>query len=323
MTLNWRAFNASWRFSVPQNQSDAGAADIERPKEWWVFTLQLIVLCFPIIDQVSVYPIVGNAMANNMTAYIVPWSVEGADSADGVTHTARQRTLAKYGIRLLCAVPPIFLGAIAGNLKTIFAFAVRILRCSNAEALRAQSLADTCAGPGLVLPGVCVPRAFPALLGAEIQGPRGRPPPRSLAGRRTDPLLERIFRASVAGLDSGVWQPRRHVCDAATLFAADLQVAVVGVLSRNAATDWWPCFAVCGWPCDPACCPWPTSASTAWATEPTAGRRAAPTEPLSPAARRGAAGAAAPPDAALAPRRALLGTHPPGGLGAPGPALSV
>ena len=130
MTLNWRAFNASWRFSVPQNQSDAGAADIERPKEWWVFTLQLIVLCFPIIDQVSVYPIVGNAMANNMTAYIVPWSVEGADSGDGVTHTARQRTLAKYGIRLLCAVPPIFLGAIAGNLKTIFAFAVRNLRCS-------------------------------------------------------------------------------------------------------------------------------------------------------------------------------------------------
>ena len=130
VTLNWRAFNASWRFSVPQNQSDAGAADIERPKEWWVFTLQLIVLCFPIIDQVSVYPIVGNAMANNMTAYIVPWSVEGADSADGVTHTARQRTLAKYGIRLLCAVPPIFLGAIAGNLKTIFAFAVRNLRCS-------------------------------------------------------------------------------------------------------------------------------------------------------------------------------------------------
>lgn len=58
VTLNWREYNANGSFSAPLNVSASANAGhdhgVERPKEWWVFTIQLIVLCFPIIDQVSV-----------------------------------------------------------------------------------------------------------------------------------------------------------------------------------------------------------------------------------------------------------------------------
>ena len=73
------------------------------------------------LSAYQVYPIVGNAMANNMAAHFVPWCLDG--NAGGERFTARERYLVKTGIRLLCAVPPIFLGAIAGNLSTIFGFA--------------------------------------------------------------------------------------------------------------------------------------------------------------------------------------------------------
>ena len=73
------------------------------------------------LSAYQVYPIVGNAMANNMAAHFVPWCLDG--NPGGERFTARERYLVKTGIRLMCAVPPIFLGAIAGNLSTIFGFA--------------------------------------------------------------------------------------------------------------------------------------------------------------------------------------------------------
>jgi hypothetical protein len=60
-------------------------------------------------------------MANNMAAHFVPWCLDG--NPGGERFTARERYLVKTGIRLMCAVPPIFLGAIAGSLSTIFGFA--------------------------------------------------------------------------------------------------------------------------------------------------------------------------------------------------------
>jgi hypothetical protein len=58
VTLNWREYNANGTFSLPLNASAAGDSghhhDIGRPKVWWVNVVQLIVLCFPIIDQLSV-----------------------------------------------------------------------------------------------------------------------------------------------------------------------------------------------------------------------------------------------------------------------------
>ena len=57
VTLNWREYNANGTFSVPLNASATShddSHDIGRPKVWWVMAVQLIVLCFPIIDQVSV-----------------------------------------------------------------------------------------------------------------------------------------------------------------------------------------------------------------------------------------------------------------------------
>jgi hypothetical protein len=90
-----------------------------------------------------VYPIVGNAMANNLTAHFAPWALEGATGSNNEhskaevvcrwqcvelcrctpSYSAREKTFVKIAIRLLCAVPPIFLGAIAGSLNTIFSFA--------------------------------------------------------------------------------------------------------------------------------------------------------------------------------------------------------
>lgn len=90
------------------------------------------------------YPIVGNAMANNLTAYFAPWALEDmTDASDEQQkteavcrlqcielrcrctpqHTAREKSRVKTSIRLLCAVPPIFLGAKFGSLTTIFTFA--------------------------------------------------------------------------------------------------------------------------------------------------------------------------------------------------------
>lgn len=57
VTLNWREYNANGSFSMPPNTNSTEGhlpPVIERPREWWVFTIQLMVLCFPIIDQVSV-----------------------------------------------------------------------------------------------------------------------------------------------------------------------------------------------------------------------------------------------------------------------------
>lgn len=89
------------------------------------------------------YPIVGNAMANNLTAHFAPWALEAfSDGSDEQQKTeavcrwqcvefcrctpqysAREKSQVKTGIRLLCAVPPIFLGAKFGSLTTIFTFA--------------------------------------------------------------------------------------------------------------------------------------------------------------------------------------------------------
>ena len=58
VTLNWRDYNANGTFSVPLSINatgdDSSQHSVERPKEWWVFAIQVVVLCFPIIDQVSV-----------------------------------------------------------------------------------------------------------------------------------------------------------------------------------------------------------------------------------------------------------------------------
>lgn len=60
VTLNWREYNANASFSIPPGANSTGddlaQHRIARPKEWWVFAIQLIVLCFPIIDQISVSP---------------------------------------------------------------------------------------------------------------------------------------------------------------------------------------------------------------------------------------------------------------------------
>eukprot|EP01043_Picozoa_sp_COSAG02_P117035 COSAG02_NODE_53508_length_301_cov_1.004950_1_plen_87_part_01 len=57
VTLNWREYNANGSFNVPlginATGDDSPQHGVERPKEWWVFAVQVVVLCFPIIDQVS------------------------------------------------------------------------------------------------------------------------------------------------------------------------------------------------------------------------------------------------------------------------------
>jgi TRAP-type C4-dicarboxylate transport system permease small subunit len=82
-------------------------------------------------------------MANNLTAYFAPWALEAMTDASNEKkktvavcrwqciefcrctpqYTAREKSQVKNCIRLLCAVPPIFLGAKFGSLTTIFTFA--------------------------------------------------------------------------------------------------------------------------------------------------------------------------------------------------------
>ena len=58
VTLNWREYNANGSFSAPPSINTTGGDSpqdgVGRPREWWVFAIQMVVLCFPIIDQVSV-----------------------------------------------------------------------------------------------------------------------------------------------------------------------------------------------------------------------------------------------------------------------------
>ena len=113
-------------------------------------------------------------MANNLTAYFFPWALEAITIGDDERqkteavcrwqcvelcrctpqYSLREKRQIKTGVRLLCAVPPIFLGAKFGSLTTIFTFAglasiflefifPALFQRHSVHALRSQSLATS------------------------------------------------------------------------------------------------------------------------------------------------------------------------------------
>jgi len=100
VTLNWSTYTG---------QAGGWGPTDHRP--WWAAMIQLLVMVFPIFDMLSVFPLVAITLGNNIL-----------ESTPRVFKEAFAGRRGKIMCRFVAAVPPIILGALLGNLSSIFKF---------------------------------------------------------------------------------------------------------------------------------------------------------------------------------------------------------
>jgi len=106
VTLNWAQFTGFGRSgwgNLPAGHDEA------RP---WARVVQGVVMMFPVLDMISVFPIVAVTLASNLSTTLRPRVPQ---------HLLSDRMLT-VSARLLAAVPPIVLAALVGDLESIFSF---------------------------------------------------------------------------------------------------------------------------------------------------------------------------------------------------------
>lgn len=95
ITLNWLLFTGR----------GAGGWSAGVGSAWWAVALRMVVILFPVIDLVNVFPLVVVTLGGNIaTALPIAWP------------ESRRKLVS----RLLAALPPLILGTAIGRLDTIF-----------------------------------------------------------------------------------------------------------------------------------------------------------------------------------------------------------
>jgi len=89
---------------------------------WWAKVVELVIVCFPILNLINVYPLVAVSLASNVEALFpdVEQPVEHGKLFRfffGPSADSRHRHMI---IRFYCCIPPIILGALLGKLDVIF-----------------------------------------------------------------------------------------------------------------------------------------------------------------------------------------------------------
>jgi hypothetical protein len=106
VTLNWSQFTgfgkSGWG-NLPDGHTKART---------WARVVQGSVMMFPVLDMISVFPIVAVTLASNLESTLRPH----------IPQTYVSDRVLTYLARLLAAVPPIILAALVGDLESIFSF---------------------------------------------------------------------------------------------------------------------------------------------------------------------------------------------------------
>jgi hypothetical protein len=89
----------------------AGGWGATEHRPWWAAMIQLLVMIFPILDMLSVFPLVAITLGNNLL-----------ESSPRVFKLRFPGKTAKIICRFAAAIPPIILGAVLGKLDKIFGF---------------------------------------------------------------------------------------------------------------------------------------------------------------------------------------------------------
>jgi len=110
VTLNWGSYTG--------HQGGWGAGN----QLWWAKVVELVIVCFPILNLINVFPLVAVSLASNVEALFPDvekpqphgkvFSFFFGSSAD-----SRHRHMI---IRFYCCIPPLVLGALLGKLDVIF-----------------------------------------------------------------------------------------------------------------------------------------------------------------------------------------------------------
>ena len=110
VTLNWGHYtghNGGW-----------GPGD----QLWWAKIVELVIVCFPILNLINVFPLVAVSLASNVEA-LFPDVEEPQEHGKvfnfffGPSADSRHRHVV---IRFYCCIPPMILGALVGKLNIIF-----------------------------------------------------------------------------------------------------------------------------------------------------------------------------------------------------------
>jgi len=113
VTLNWRTysgFDGGW-----------GVAVDGRP--WWAIAIQLVVMFFPILDMLSVFPLVAVTLGDNLVQFVPKHNIFKIQCLTGLAPQKKyQRKLTTILFRLIASIPPILCAAGVGQLNTIFGF---------------------------------------------------------------------------------------------------------------------------------------------------------------------------------------------------------
>ena len=115
VTLNWETYtgrNGGWGEGEPY---------------WWASVIQVLIILFPVIQLVNVYPLVAIALASNMNSYVTSILDPKKDTVGqkvgkfifGSDTNGRHR---HWVTGLLSSVPPLIGACISGELDIIFSF---------------------------------------------------------------------------------------------------------------------------------------------------------------------------------------------------------
>lgn len=99
VTLNWKDYYGSWHSEAPEHIPI------------WSTVIKLFILCFPMLDMLSVFPLVCLTVGNNFLSSL----------GDSLRDRYSYSTL-KIGCRLAAAIPPLIMAMILGDIDAIFSY---------------------------------------------------------------------------------------------------------------------------------------------------------------------------------------------------------
>lgn len=102
VNLNWADF--SWGFEEDNSATDATAPTVT---PWWARALSMLVVIFPALDTLSVFPLISVTLGDNMAASI-PHAWRGSHSA---------RAWWKLACRFVASVPPLLIAVFVSDLS--------------------------------------------------------------------------------------------------------------------------------------------------------------------------------------------------------------
>jgi len=89
---------------------------------WWATVIELVIVLFPVINLINVFPLVAVSLASNVEALFpdVEKPMEHSKVFNFFFGPTAESTHRHVIIRLYCVIPPLVLGALLGKLDVIF-----------------------------------------------------------------------------------------------------------------------------------------------------------------------------------------------------------